>query len=99
MVMVGYGHKSEEAVIYIVYFKIICAMGVERRDKGIVLFHITNFVEFQFLMLRAKYKIIGLLVLEKIFKSINILFFYPFPASLAFQILTISPFKSMGDLC
>ena len=70
MVMVGYGHKSEEAVIYIVYFKIICAMGVERRDKGIVLFHITNFVEFQFLIvLRAKYKIIGLLVLEKkIFK-------------------------------
>ena len=34
MVMVGYDHQDEEAVIYVAYFKIICAMGVERRDKG-----------------------------------------------------------------
>ena len=25
---------------YVAYFKIICAMGVERRDKGSALFHI-----------------------------------------------------------
>ena len=42
MVMVGYGHQGEEAVIYVAYFKIICAMGVERRDKGSALFHITK---------------------------------------------------------
>ena len=42
MVMVGYGHQGEEAVIYVAYFKIICAMGVERRDKGSALFHITD---------------------------------------------------------
>ena len=40
MVMVGYGHQGEEAVIYVAYFKNICAMGVERRDKGNTLFHI-----------------------------------------------------------
>ena len=44
MVMVGYGHQSEEAVIYIyqtvAYFKIKSAMGVERRDKSSALFHI-----------------------------------------------------------
>ena len=39
MVMVGYGHQGEEAVIYLAYFKIICAMGVERRDNGSALFH------------------------------------------------------------
>ena len=44
MVMVGYeyGHQGEEAVIYVAYFKIICVMGVERRDKGSALFHITE---------------------------------------------------------
>ena len=31
--MVGNGQQGEEAVIYNAYFKIICAMGVERRDK------------------------------------------------------------------
>ena len=36
MVMVGYGHQGEVA-----YFRIICAMGVERRDKGSALFHIS----------------------------------------------------------
>ena len=35
MVMVDYGHQGEEAVIYGANFKTICAMGVERRDKGI----------------------------------------------------------------
>ena len=39
MVMVGYGHQGEEAVIYVAYFKIICAMGVERLDNGSALFH------------------------------------------------------------
>ena len=38
MVMVRYGHQGEEAVIYVAYFEIICAMGVERRDKGSALF-------------------------------------------------------------
>ena len=38
MVMVGYGHQGEEAVIY-AHFKIICTMGVERRDKGSALCH------------------------------------------------------------
>ena len=38
--MVGYGHQDEEAVIYVAYLKIICAMGVERRDKGSALFNI-----------------------------------------------------------
>ena len=32
--------RTEEAVIYVAYFKIISAMGVERRDKGSALFHI-----------------------------------------------------------
>ena len=27
MVMVGYGHHGEEAVIHVAYFKTICAMG------------------------------------------------------------------------
>ena len=45
MVMVGYGHKGEEAVIYVAYFKIICAMEVERRNKGSALFHIN--VQYQ----------------------------------------------------
>ena len=40
MVMVGYGHQGEEAVIYVAYFIIVCTMGVERRDKGSALFHI-----------------------------------------------------------
>ena len=42
MVMVGYDHQdvNVEAVIYVAYFRIICAMGVERRDKGSALFHI-----------------------------------------------------------
>ena len=40
MVMVGYGHLGEEAVIYVAYFKIICAIGVQRRDKGGAIFHI-----------------------------------------------------------
>ena len=40
MLMVGYSHQGEEAVIYVAYFKIICAVGVERRDKGSALFHI-----------------------------------------------------------
>ena len=34
MVMIGYDHQDEEAVIYVAYFKIICAMGVQRHDKG-----------------------------------------------------------------
>ena len=34
MVMAGHGHQAEEAAIY------VCAMGVERRDKGSALFHI-----------------------------------------------------------
>ena len=41
--MVGYGHQGEEAVIFVIYFKIICAIGVERRDKGSALFHIIAF--------------------------------------------------------
>ena len=46
MVIVGYGRQGEEAageaVIIVAYFKIICAMGVERSDKGYsALFHIT----------------------------------------------------------
>ena len=44
MVMVGYGHQVEEAVIYVAYFKIICAMGVQRHNKGSALFHI-NFLD------------------------------------------------------
>ena len=40
----GNGHQDEEAVIYVAYFKIICAMGVERRDKGSVLFHISKYL-------------------------------------------------------
>ena len=40
MVKIGYGHQGEEAVIYVAYFKIICAMEVERRDKGSAVFHI-----------------------------------------------------------
>ena len=36
------GHQGEEAVIYVAYFKINCAMGVERRDKGSALFHIIS---------------------------------------------------------
>ena len=40
MVMVGFGHQGEEAVLYVAYFKIICTMGVGRRDKGCALFHI-----------------------------------------------------------
>ena len=42
MVMVGYDHQdvNVEAVIYVAYFRIICAIGVERRDKGSALFHI-----------------------------------------------------------
>ena len=40
MEMVGNGHKGEEAVIHVAYFKIICTMGVERRDKGSALIHI-----------------------------------------------------------
>ena len=39
MAMVGYDQQDEEAVIYGAYLKIICAMGVERRDKGSALFH------------------------------------------------------------
>ena len=42
MVMVGYGHQGEEAAIYVADFKIICAMGVERRNKGSALFHISD---------------------------------------------------------
>ena len=42
MVMVGYCHQGEEAIIYEAYFNIICAMAVERRDKGSALFHITK---------------------------------------------------------
>ena len=38
--MVENGHQGEEAVIYMAYFKIICTMGVERRNKGSALFHI-----------------------------------------------------------
>ena len=34
MLMVGYSHQGEEDVIYVAYFKIICAVGVERREKG-----------------------------------------------------------------
>ena len=40
MVMVDYGLQGEEAVIYEAYFEIICAMAVERRNKGSALFHI-----------------------------------------------------------
>ena len=42
MVMVGNCHQGEEAVIhvYLAYFKIICAMGVECRNKNSALFHI-----------------------------------------------------------
>ena len=40
MVMVGYAHQGEEAVIYVAYFKVICAVGVQRRDKGSALSHI-----------------------------------------------------------
>ena len=40
MVMVNYGHQGEEAIISVANFKIICAMGVERRDKSSALFHI-----------------------------------------------------------
>ena len=39
--MVRNGQRDEEAVIYVAYFKIIYAMGVERRDKGSALFHMT----------------------------------------------------------
>ena len=39
---VGYAHQGEEAVNYVDYFKIICAMGAERRDKGSALFHIND---------------------------------------------------------
>ena len=46
MVMVGYGHQGEEAFIYVAYFKIICAMRVERRDKGSALFHIIEKLEY-----------------------------------------------------
>ena len=28
--------------MYVAYFKIICTMGVERRDKGSPLFHISD---------------------------------------------------------
>ena len=44
MVMVCYGHQDEKAAIYmyVASFKIICAMGVERRDKVSALFHITS---------------------------------------------------------
>ena len=35
MEMVRNGHQGEEA-----YFRIICAIRVERRDKGSALFHI-----------------------------------------------------------
>ena len=42
MVMVGYD-QDEEADIYVANFKIICAMGVESRDKGSALFHIKAF--------------------------------------------------------
>ena len=40
MEMVRNGHQGEEAVIYVAYLKIICAVGVEHRDKGNALFHI-----------------------------------------------------------
>ena len=30
-----------DSIVYETYFKIICAMGVEHRDKGSALFHIT----------------------------------------------------------
>ena len=46
MVMVGYDHQDEEAVIYVAYFKIICAMAVERRDKGSALFHISTLLHY-----------------------------------------------------
>ena len=36
----GNGHQGEEAVIYLAYSKIICTIGVERRDKGSAFFHI-----------------------------------------------------------
>ena len=39
--MVGYCHQGDEAVIYVAYFKIICAMGVERCDNGNSLCHIS----------------------------------------------------------
>ena len=49
MVMVGYDHQDEEAAIYVAYFKIICAMEVQRRDKGSALFHIigVNFLKLE----------------------------------------------------
>ena len=40
METVGNSHEGEEAVIYVAYFKTICAFGAERRDKGSALFHI-----------------------------------------------------------
>ena len=44
--MVSYGHQGDEAVIYmyVTYFKIVCAMGVESRDKGSALFHISFYL-------------------------------------------------------
>ena len=40
MDIVANGHQGKEAVIFVAYFKIIGAMGVEHRDKGSALFHI-----------------------------------------------------------
>ena len=54
MVMVGNGHQAKEAVLYVAYFKIISAIGVERRDKGSALFHITNF-KLEFVLVINKY--------------------------------------------
>ena len=42
LIMVGYGHQAEEVVIYVAYFKIVCAMGVERRDKRSALLDINK---------------------------------------------------------
>ena len=42
MVMVDYGHQGEEAVIYVAYFKIICARRIGHRDKGSASFHIKS---------------------------------------------------------
>ena len=44
LIMVGYGHQAEEVAIYVAYFKIVCAIGVERRDKGSALFHINKII-------------------------------------------------------
>ena len=52
MVMVGYDHQDEEAVICVAYFKIICVMGVERRDKGSALFHIMYLFIYFYLFLK-----------------------------------------------